>query len=330
MLQTVIRSSDLLPEERLTRCDEATGTHPVAGDHREPESVRFALRAAGLGSVRVAELKYANTQSRGGKYTVTTDGPGLVGVFLLSGELPVAQEGRLAELSGSEFTIYDSSQPAEIRFRDGKDSTVNEFDHIRVWVPHGLVPLPRSGYRRLAGARLPGHNGMGRLLTQFITTLAADDTATYTASDKTRAGTIATDLFTAALAHHVDATVPLPDASRRAASRQVVQAYIQRRLGDPDLSPGNIAAAHHISLSYLHRLFEGSGSTVAAWVRQQRMERARRDLADPAMEGTPVQRIAARWGYTDHATFTRAFRAAYGMPPQAYRATTLNGTTAGS
>lgn len=114
-----------------------------------------------------------------------------------------------------------------------------------------------------------------------------------------------------------------PDESRRAVRLRDVQGYIRRNLGDPDLSPRTIAAAHHVSLRYLHQLFADYGVTVAAWVRQQRLEQACRDLADPSLARLPVQRIAVRWGFADHSTFTRAFRRAYHLPPQVYRRTAL-------
>jgi transcriptional regulator GlxA family with amidase domain len=37
------------------------------------------------------------------------------------------------------------------------------------------------------------------------------------------------------------------------------------------------------------------------------------------MESRPVAAIAARWGFSSAADFSRAFRAAHGMPPAEYR-----------
>jgi AraC-like DNA-binding protein len=82
-----------------------------------------------------------------------------------------------------------------------------------------------------------------------------------------------------------------------------------------------IAAAHHVSVRYLHKLFETEQSGVAAWIRQRRLERCRRDLLDPALRTQPVSAIAARWGLTEPAHFSRLFRAAYGMPLVEYRLT---------
>lgn len=55
------------------------------------------------------------------------------------------------------------------------------------------------------------------------------------------------------------------------------------------------------------------------WVREQRLERARRDLGDPTQRDRPVHEISHRWGFAHHATFSRVFRARYGMTPSEYR-----------
>jgi AraC-like DNA-binding protein len=85
------------------------------------------------------------------------------------------------------------------------------------------------------------------------------------------------------------------------------------------LSPAAAAAAHHLSLRSLQQLFRDEGLTVAGWIRARRLERCRRDLADPALDARPVAAIAARWGFSSAADFSRAFRAAHGMPPAEYR-----------
>nr|WP_243274742.1 helix-turn-helix domain-containing protein [Streptomyces albus] len=65
--------------------------------------------------------------------------------------------------------------------------------------------------------------------------------------------------------------------------------------------------------------------TVAAWIRRQRLEHCRRDLADPRLRDRPIHAIAARWGFPRPGDFTRAFRAAYGIPPRDYRRMAVNG-----
>ncbi|MEU6672169.1 helix-turn-helix domain-containing protein [Streptomyces sp. NPDC046727] len=63
----------------------------------------------------------------------------------------------------------------------------------------------------------------------------------------------------------------------------------------------------------------GESLTVSSWIREQRPAHARRDLADPALRGTPIHMIASRWGFPRAADFSRAFRNACGIPPKDYR-----------
>lgn len=324
MFQTVLQSADLPPGERLARFDEATGSQVTAGGiPSDPERLHFTLRGADLAGVNVEELGVANSLFHRGARVVRPCGPDLYGVMVMrSGGFTVSQGGRAADLSGGDFALYDSSQPLEVQF-DEKDDRPLTLHLMRLLVPRALMSLPASKVSRLTGTRLSGSQGIGGLLTQFLASLTAD-TGSYRPVDAARLGTVVTDLLTAALAQHLDDPATVPDDSRRTALLTGVQAFIQRHLDDPDLSPRSIAAAHHVSVSYLHRLFADDGATVAAWVRDQRLERARRDLADPALREMPVHRIAARWGFSDHATFTRAFRGAYHLPPQAYREKALS------
>jgi AraC-like DNA-binding protein len=99
-----------------------------------------------------------------------------------------------------------------------------------------------------------------------------------------------------------------------------VHAFIDQHLGDPDLSPATIAAAHHLSVRALHALYQAENETVAASIRRQRLEHCRRDLLDPSRPDRPVNAIGARWGFPDATAFSRTFRTAYGLPPGEYRA----------
>jgi AraC-like DNA-binding protein len=176
---------------------------------------------------------------------------------------------------------------------------------------------PETAFRALGrGTPLTGRSGVGALLTEFLVRLTTDSGA-FRPADVPRLGGMTVDLLNAVIAHHA-ATDPM-DGSSRSALLAGIEEYVWRHLHDPGLSPRSIAAAHHISVSHLHRLFQPRGIAVSSWIRRLRLERARRDLGDPALDAVPVRRIATRWGFNDHATFTRAFRAAYGMAPSDHR-----------
>jgi AraC-like DNA-binding protein len=105
-----------------------------------------------------------------------------------------------------------------------------------------------------------------------------------------------------------------------AAHMRAIKAYIDEHLGDPTLGPESIARSQFISTRYLHALFEPEGVTVSRWVRTRRLERARRDLQDPALAAAPISAIAARWGFASPSRFSHAVRADLGCSPSELRA----------
>jgi AraC-like DNA-binding protein len=185
-------------------------------------------------------------------------------------------------------------------------------------MPKALLRQPADRLERLLARPLPGQAGFAGLLVHFLSGLTTDSAA-YRPDDLSRLARIADDLLAAFVAHHLDAEAALSEDSRKRTLVLSIEAFVQQHLHDPDLSPRIIADANHLSVGHLHRLFSAREATVAAWIRRLRLERACRDLHDPALRDMPVHRIAARWGFKDHSTFTRAFRAAYDTAPQDYR-----------
>ncbi|MGW2259747.1 AraC-like ligand-binding domain-containing protein [Streptomyces sp. NPDC004749] len=232
----------------------------------------------------------------------------------LRGSDSVTQAGHDTVHGPYGMHIVDSSQPFDLRWHAHQPLT----RMVGFEIPKSRVPLPADVMDRMLVRRLPGHEGVGALLAGMLTRLVRG-TAAYRSSDGPRLETVLTDLFTAVLANQTETQDRLPTESRTQVLTLRIRTFIQQHLNDPRLDPRAIASAHNISLSYLHRLFQSEHVTVSALIRRQRLERARRDLSDPALRTTPIHRIAARWGFTTPEHFTRAFRAAYGLAPRDYR-----------
>ena len=335
MFQTVFRSDEMPPAERLARFDDLQvhSDHPMHVRSDDPLNFHASARALDLAPLDAAELAPVNVVELTSSPSDVWRTPRLIQqcdpelysvVFPLHGEVGLAQAGRETTLDTRHFTLYDSSQPFRMRVGAGSGETTL----VRAHVPRALLPLPADKVRRLLAARLPREEGVGALLTQFLSGLTTHS-GTYRPSDLPRLGSVAVDLLITALGHYLDAEDRVPDASAQNALLMRIDAFIQRQLHEPQLTPRLVAAAHHISLSHLHRLFQTREVTVAAYIRQQRLEGARRDLADPAMRDVSIQQIAIRWGFKDHATFTRAFRSAYDATPKDHRHRTLDMVAAG-
>lgn len=96
-----------------------------------------------------------------------------------------------------------------------------------------------------------------------------------------------------------------------------VLAHIYDHLDD-DLDLDALAAVACLSPHHWHRIYHALyGETAAATVKRLRLQRAASDLANTSL---PIEEIAARAGYPALPSFTRTFKAAFGLPPALYRA----------
>lgn len=76
-----------------------------------------------------------------------------------------------------------------------------------------------------------------------------------------------------------------------AALRERVLAYIAQHFQEDDLSPARIAAAHGISLRYLHALFAQGDTTVVGHILESRLQACWRTLVDPVCRHLQVSAI---------------------------------------
>ena len=87
---------------------------------------------------------------------------------------------------------------------------------------------------------------------------------------------------------------------------------------DDSLDLDHLADVACLSPHHFHRIYHAiQGETAAETVRRLRLHRAAVELITGEL---PVTRVARRAGYGSQEAFTRAFKAAYGVPPARYRA----------
>jgi AraC-like DNA-binding protein len=275
------------------------------------------FRASGLGPMQVVALEVMPVVVRRTPELISQADPDLLKMVLVRGgnTCVVEQDGRQARLSAADIACYDTRRPYQVACGVDGDRPVQAMTFM---FPPSMLPLSRNQVNRLTAVRIPASTGLGDLTSQFLLHLARN-VDHYTAAEAARLATAALEVMATRLAHEMDAGDWGTPDSRRHALLTTTQAFIQQNLGDSRLSPAMIAAAHHISLRSLQQLFHDEGLTIAGWIRRRRLECCRRDLADPAQATRPVAAIAARWGFSSAADFSRAFRAVHGLPPAEYR-----------
>ncbi|EFL23927.1 AraC family transcriptional regulator [Streptomyces himastatinicus ATCC 53653] len=315
MIETVFRCDDLPVADRFDYWREQM-THLIAPMEMSSEHTRDfegEARVLELGAAHVWPTKFRPMRFRRTPKLIRQSDPELYHFsFLQRGNLQVSQGRRETAYGHDGLYVVDTSRPYDCVAYG--DSPIG----VGLEIPKALIPLPYDRIDPLLARPIPGHEGIGALLAGFLTRLASDN-GMYRPSDGPRLGTVLIDLAASLLAHAVEAEDVLPPETHRHTLILRVQNFIRRNLHDPQLTPAAVAAAHHISVSYLHRLFRAQDTTVSGWIRQQRLDRVRRDLADPGLSAVPLHQLAARRGFAHPAVFSRTFRAAYGIPPSDYR-----------
>jgi AraC-like DNA-binding protein len=269
------------------------------------------LRAGTVGPLALCGLEVTpHTIRRTPRLAASTGGDHYKLSLMLGGEALVVQDRREAVLRPGDFAIYDCSRPYTLVGGD-------PFRMLVCMLPRDVIGLPAERMARITATRIAGRDGLGWAVAPFLKRLADLAVREEVGGDHHRIVESVVDLVESLCAGLIDDAV-VPSASRAELMLRI-RAYIEAHLGEPDLSPTDIAAVHFVSKRYLHKLFEAEGVSVSRWIRQRRLERCRHDLADPDRRDHTVTSIGVRWGLVDSAHFSRLFREAYGCTPTEYR-----------
>jgi AraC-like DNA-binding protein len=310
MIETTFSTDDLPVADRFA-CWHDMANRSVFRTHVAVER-EDAFRASARGlDCGVAQLSYEKVDTPIVADRTTTlirrsDPEEYLLGMVVAGSSTLAQGERETQVHPGEMVLFDSSRPLRARFQASS--------HVLVRLPRSVMPIPVKSVHGLLMRNFPSDQGIGSVLSACLRQVVAG-TSRYTAVEVVRLAGITLDLLFTLLAHEAEAVrfVPPPQALLAR-----IDAFIRRNLADPALSPATVAAAHHISVRYLYRLFEGREVTVATWIRNLRLDHCRRDLET---DDRPVNAVGARWGFPAAAHFSRTFRAHFGLSPAEYRRT---------
>ncbi|MFJ5808675.1 helix-turn-helix domain-containing protein [Streptomyces sp. NBC_01426] len=279
-----------------------------------------APRCRGFGYLRLLDWQAAPAQLSRTPRTVLREPLDAVAVVLpRHGTASVTQDGRGATVGAGELTLIDLRRPFALERAPGASVLLCR-------LPAHALGLSMAALRPVLGRVVPvGGDGVAGLLGPLLHGLGAS-TDTMPVPVGERLGGVVTE-FVAALVNEWTEEPQEgngPACPGREALLRSVREHIDRHLGDPDLSPERIAAAHGISVRYLHRLFEAEDITVGRLVHQRRVEQCERELSRRGRVSPSISAVAQRWGFRSPAHFSRAFKAVYGHSPRQWRAAALD------
>ncbi|MFJ9642181.1 helix-turn-helix domain-containing protein [Streptomyces sp. NPDC004244] len=226
------------------------------------------------------------------------------------GAASVRRHGASTVLEPGDLLIGTTPHPAGL-LQDA------ECRMARFRVPCFYLGVRHRDVRRTGGLLARGSEGIGAIASQFLRALATR-TRTHRARPGDHLARSVSDIVAVLVTELLEREAPEPPTGTTELLERI-RAHIEENLADPDLSPESIARSQHISVRYLHKLFQQDGTTVGQWVRHRRLDACRRELERPSRGQTSVSAVAHRWGFVSHSHFSRAFRETYGVSPREWQ-----------
>jgi AraC-like DNA-binding protein len=282
---------------------------------RLPRDFRASAEVLSCGDVDLVELHCG--PARGSWRQEDTEAAGQVRLIILA---PTAAGA--GHWHGRELPL-DGGSPVLLGHTDGWWHAPAGLHGVQVNVPRVAVGVPAADVETATRQQYVRHHPVFTSLIRPALLGLAGRLGDLSRNDVADLGAVWSSLITMMLRALREQA--LDGADLAPARRVQAQRFILAHLSDPGLSPAAVAAALHVSRRALYSCLP-AGEGVAAWIRRQRLQRARALLMDPA-ESRSVAQIAAAVGLPSPAHFSRLFRAEYGHSPRDLRARRGTGPT---
>lgn len=279
-------------------------------EHRDHSGGRFGAQVStykvGRCSLSTIHVEASEVIRRRGLSAVAETGY-IKLMWQIAGDAQLEQDRRQCRLEAGQATVFDTARPYRIRLSDGARFVV-------FMLPHDACPGWEHISQAICGARLAEGPGVRAALGALMAIVEeghdpghGDNQAVVQAVQ----WMLSTALHRAASDRGM--TVSRDPKLCRA------QQYVVGHLSDPELDAEDIAAALCMSRRSLYLLFKEYGLTPGRMIHDLRLEQSGRILGDPDHNHRKITDIAFDLGFGDYATFSRMFKARFGITPSAYR-----------
>ena len=275
---------------------------------RQPNKFSGFLQHAKLLDIGVSHY-HANTvhYSRSVQSSGYTDDSILI-TFPITGDVRFTQKGRQLTSKPGQFFIELSSLPYEFYH-------LHEASLYVIKVPLALLTPQMGTIERQFARSLSIDEGAGRLLVFQIGQILA-------LIHNNQLGDLEIRILEQQLLNLIVLTLSAPKevmmsnmSSIQSVHLKRIEYYVHLHLENLALTPAMVAAACHISVRYLHKLFVELPYSFSEWVKELRLKQANHILKTKSYV-TIEDEVAHRVGYTDQGYFSRIYKQHFGYSPR--------------
>jgi AraC-like DNA-binding protein len=235
-------------------------------------------------------------------------------IYISNRRHQVVTNNRSVILEPGDVTVADSAMAATM-------ITNEPYTTIGLTVPAHVLRTYLPEPEKAVGVRFSGKVGLSKIVSYMLLTMweyAEADTFDEIGTE------LAHNLLgILSICCRVNCDQPEAQSSGTMAKRERIKCIINQSLHKPDLCVGELARQFGFSVRYVQRLFSEEDYTVSEYIRRQRLEGCKKQLADPTWLNHSITEIAFNWGFNSSAHFARVFKAQYGLNAREYRSQAL-------
>ncbi|MDZ7914102.1 MAG: helix-turn-helix domain-containing protein [Rhodococcus sp. (in: high G+C Gram-positive bacteria)] len=282
-------------------------------DIEDGDGFSGAVHSAQLAHVRVSAVQSMEQRIVRSSSLIKSDGADYLQIGMIRrGSAVVRQDDRECVLRRGDYVLYDTTRPFDWQIEGHAHDGIWGLE-VFTW-PRSYLSLSDAEVTNLTAIAFDGHAGLSGLLGRFLHDLASVRMTSDASGDEEEVVNEIGSLVKSVL--HATAR---PITSQRTNLYESALSVIDARIADPALSPVDIAGSVKVSIRQLHRAFAEHGTTVSRSIRSRRLDGCRREIVQRHAVERSLTQISHRWGFTDLAAFSRAFKAEFGISPRRYR-----------
>lgn len=270
-----------------------------------------SITSSKFGNLSIGKICGSERKGTRSPATAKLGTDGIVMSIACRGKYEFHQADRSHLLEPGEAYFFHNCLP-------GAFSASDSGDYWLISVPANAVAGTLGDTSSLIGCRIGHEKPELRLLTAYLQAIYQTP-GLRDASTRDIIGKQVTDLVVATAGRVQEEAQIIGQRGMRAARYRLILEEIGRRYAEPMLNGERIAKALGVSERYVQQLFEENGVTVSAYIQDERLKAARRQLADHSQDHRTVTDIAYACGFSDASHFNRCFRKKFGETPTAIR-----------